>query len=133
MKEYISLKESDALATLYTHAVRELNPKDNFVHAIDTFVMHIKNWHKVNKEYNAVNKIRETYKLLKDKELTEDDFFVFFEKYLMEQENFNTDVYDISRDMQCDKEQLTSIITITERSNNATKNIHTKRESGQNP
>ena len=73
MKEYISLKELDALATLCTHAVREL---------------------------------------------TEDDFFVFFEKYLMEQENFNTDIYDISRDMQCNKEQLKSIITITERSNN---------------
>ena len=43
MKEYISLKELDALATLCTHAVRELNPKDNFVHAIDTFMMHIKN------------------------------------------------------------------------------------------
>ena len=129
MKQYISLKELDALATLCTHAVRELNPKNNFVHAIDTFMMHIKNWHKVNKEYNAVNKIRETYKLLKNKELTEDDFFVFFEKYLIEQENFNTDVYDISRDMQCDKEQLASIITIIERSNNATKNIHTKRES----
>lgn len=129
MKEYISLKELDALATLCTHAVRELNPKDNFVHVIDTFMMHIKNWHKVNKEYNAVNKIRETYKLLQNKDLTEDDFFVYFEKYLMEQENFNTDVYDISRDIQCDKEQLTSIITITERSNNATKNIHTKRES----
>ena len=118
MKEYISLKELDALAALCTQAVRELNPKDNFVHAIDTFMMHIKNWHKVNKEYNAVNKIRETYKLLKNKELTEDDFFVFFEKYLIEQENFNTDVYDISRDMQCDKEQLASIITIIERSNN---------------
>lgn len=129
MKEYISLKELNALATLCTHAVRELNPKDNFVHAIDTFMIHIKNWHKINKKYNAVNKIRETYKLLKNKELTEDDFFVFFEKYLMEQENFNTDVYDISRNMQCDKEQLTSIITIIERSNNATKNIHTKRES----
>ena len=47
----------------------------------------------------------------------------------MEQEKFNTDVYDISRDMQCDKEQLSSIITIIERINNAAKNIHTKRES----
>ena len=117
MKEYISLKELDALATLCTHAFRELNPKDNFVNAIDTFMTHIKNWYKVNKEYNAVNKIRETYKLLQNKELTEDDFFVFFEKYLMEQENFNTDVYDISRDMQCDKETLTSIIAIIERNN----------------
>ena len=103
MKEYISLKELDALATLCTHVVRELNPKDNFVLAVDTFMMHIKNWHKVNKEYNAVNKIREAYKLLQNKELTEDDFFVFFEKYLMGQENFNTDVYDMSRDMQCKK------------------------------
>lgn len=42
MKEYISLKELDALATLCTHAVRELNPKDNFVKAIDTFMTHIK-------------------------------------------------------------------------------------------
>lgn len=106
MKEYISLKELEALATLCTHAVRELNPKDSFVHAVDTFIMHIKNWHKVNKEYNAVNKIRETYKLLQNKELTEDDFFVFFEKYLMEQENFNTDVYDISRDKQTQRGKI---------------------------
>jgi hypothetical protein len=110
MKEYISLKELEALATLCTHAVRELNPEDSFVHAVDTFMLHIKNWHKVNKEYNAVNKIREAYKLLQNKELTEDDFFVFFEKYLMEQKNFNTDVYDISRDKQSNTETLTSVI-----------------------
>lgn len=110
MKEYISLKELEALATLCTHAVRELNPKDNFVHAVDIFMKHIRDWHKVNKEYNAVNKIRGTYKLLQNKELTEDDFFVFFEKYLMEQENFNTDVYDISRDKQSNTETLTSVI-----------------------
>ena len=110
MKEYISLKELEALATLCTHAVRELNPEDSFVYAVDIFMKHIRDWHKVNKEYNAVNKIRETYKLLQNKELTEDDFFVFFEKYLMEQENFNTDVYDISRDKQSNTETLTSVI-----------------------
>lgn len=110
MKEYISLKELEALATLCTHAVRELNAEDSFVHAVDTFMTHVKIWHKLNKEYNAVNKIRETYKLLQNKKLTEDDFFVFFEKYLMEQENFNTDVYDISRDKQSNTETLTSVI-----------------------
>lgn len=123
MKEYISLKELEALATLCTHAVRELNSEDGFVYAVDTFMLHIKNWHEVNKEYNAVNKTREAYKLLQNKELTEDDFFVFFEKYLIEQENFNMDVYDISRDMQSNTETLTSVIlnnrqADTERNNN---------------
>lgn len=110
MKEYISLKELEALATLCTHSVRELKSKDSFVYAIDSFLMYIKNWHKVNKEYNAVNKIREAYNLLQNKELTEDDFFVFFEKYLMEQENINTDVYGISRDKPSDVEVLTNVI-----------------------
>ena len=122
MKEYISLKELEALATLCTHAVRELNPEDSFVHAVDTFMTHIKKWHKVNKEYNAVNKIRETYKLLQNKELTEDDFFIFFEKYLMEQENFNTDVYDISRDKQSNTETLTSVILNSRQANTDRKN-----------
>lgn len=87
LKEYISIKELEALATLCTHSVRELKSEDSFVHAIDTFMMYIKNWHKVNKKYNSINKIREAYNLLQSKELTEDDFFVFFENCLMEKEN----------------------------------------------
>ena len=86
MKKYISINEIESIAIICTHLIREMNPNSEFVKNIDNFVMHIKNWQEVNKEYNEIEKIRECYSLLQNNELSEDDFFIFFEKYVLESE-----------------------------------------------